>query len=267
MFGYPAPVADIGVAKRFITAYNRRTRNPHWSAEYLTKQNLLPKDPDNAPSREENWFEDSTIPAAFRARLSPYSRSGYDRGHQTPAADAKVNQTARDEVYVLSNVTPRIGDSSNRNYWAGLENFVRDLTNRFDHVFVFTGSLYIPANAPYSDPPSSRKDNVAHEVLYGTQPGVDRVAPTSVPTHFYKVLLAVKGDLDDPASSQALGSFILPNAPIASSKPLSEFVVDIGKVEVFAGVVFFDKIERTAVARLCDATTCSVLSEVSAVHK
>jgi hypothetical protein len=41
-------------------------------------------------------------------------RSGYDRGHMVPAADAKISQGAMDETFFLSNVAPQVGDGFNR---------------------------------------------------------------------------------------------------------------------------------------------------------
>jgi len=41
-------------------------------------------------------------------------RSGYDRGHMVPAADAKISQNAMDETFFLSNVAPQVGDGFNR---------------------------------------------------------------------------------------------------------------------------------------------------------
>ncbi len=244
-FGYPAPVADVVVADAYVSVYDRRTRNPHWAAEYLTKANLLPP-PNEEPVRENNFSEDTSIPLQFRARLSSYKGSKYDRGHQAPAADAKRSKKARDETFLLSNMAPQVGNKFNRHYWADFEKYVRDLTNRFDHVHVFTGPLYMPTDAP-----SNGKGNVTYEVLYGPRAGV---APISVPTHFYKSILVTT---DEP-SSQALGSFILPNAAISNTRKLSEFSVAIDQIEVAAGVVLFDKIDRTKIQPLCEATTCDL---------
>lgn len=82
-------------------------------------------------------------------------RSGYDRGHMVPAADAKISQNAMDETFFLSNVAPQVGDGFNRHCksssrpvliglftdhadWAYLEDFCRRLTTNFEDVYVFT---------------------------------------------------------------------------------------------------------------------------------
>lgn len=59
-------------------------------------------------------MEDESIPAMFRAKLQDYFRSGYDRGHMVPAADAKLSQGAMDETFLLSNIAPQVGVGFNR---------------------------------------------------------------------------------------------------------------------------------------------------------
>jgi endonuclease G len=84
-------------------------------------------------------------------RLIEDFRSGYDRGHMVPAADAKISQGAMDETFFLSNVAPQVGDGFNRHCkylycmttrlmidWAYLEDFCRRLTTNFEDVYVFT---------------------------------------------------------------------------------------------------------------------------------
>lgn len=51
----------------------------------------------------------------FQAKLGDYRGSGYDRGHQVPAADCKFSQEAMNETFYLSNMCPQVGDGFNRN--------------------------------------------------------------------------------------------------------------------------------------------------------
>lgn len=66
-------------------------------------------------SREKSRFEeDEDVPKKWRAQLKDYFRSGYDRGHMAPAADAKGSQQAMDETFLLTNIAPQVGDGFNR---------------------------------------------------------------------------------------------------------------------------------------------------------
>lgn len=110
-FGLPGPISDVAVRTGYVAGYDRRMRNPAWVAEHLTPERLLKRDGNRGKSI---FFEDETIPHKFRARLQDYQRSGYDRGHQVPAADCKFSQQAMDETFSLTNICPQVGDGFNR---------------------------------------------------------------------------------------------------------------------------------------------------------
>ena len=50
--------------------------------EEITKEQLQKKIGDR---KNSVFIEDPAVPEKFRAKLSDYFRSGYDRGHQVPA--------------------------------------------------------------------------------------------------------------------------------------------------------------------------------------
>ena len=68
---------------------------------------------------------------------------------------------------------------------------------------------------------------------------------TSVPTHFFKVILAVPSSSSSSSSSSAssapvaVAAFVLPNAPIPADTPMESFVVPLGSLEAAAGLSFF----------------------------
>ncbi|KAL2123908.1 hypothetical protein VTJ04DRAFT_273 [Mycothermus thermophilus] len=246
-YGFPGPVSDLAARSSLISSYDRRTRNPHWVVEHITPGSLSHQSGDR---KNSNFMEDTTIPEKFRAKLADYFRSGYDRGHQVPAADCKWSQQAMDDTFYLTNMCPQVGDGFNRDYWAHFEDFCRRLTKKYPSVRVVTGPLYLPKRE------QDGKWYVKYEVI-GNPPNV------AVPTHFYKVIYAEE---DAPSKQQpggngkvALGAFVLPNAPIPNDKPLSDFEVPLEAVERASGLEFASKLPVQRRKRLCAETNCSII--------
>jgi endonuclease G len=219
-YGFPGPVSDLRAAASLTSAYDRRTRNPAWVVEHITPESLKNS---NADRKHSVFVEDDAIPEKFRAKLKDYFRSGYDRGHQVPAADAKWSQQAMDDTFALSNMCPQVGEGFNRDYWAHFEDFCRRLTGRYPSVRIVTGPLYLPKKE------ADGKWRVSYEVI-GNPPNV------AVPTHFYKVIFAEDGKVGGQVS---LGAFVLPNARIANDKPLQDFEVPLEAVERY--FIFADR--------------------------
>lgn len=240
-YGFPGPISDLRPNLSTTSSFNRQTRNPHWVAEHITPASLLAS---NGDRRHSSFVEDESIPEKFRAKLHDYFRSGYDRGHQVPAADAKWSQDAMDQTFLLSNMCPQVGDGFNRDYWAHLEDFCRRLTNHYPSVRIITGPLYLPRR-DHED----GKWRVSYEVI-GNPPNV------AVPTHFYKVIFAEDGKTGGDVS---LGAFVLPNAKIDNEKPLQSFEVPVEAIERASGLEFASKLPAQRRKKLCEEVTCSLL--------
>ena len=149
-------------------------------------------------------------------------------------------------TFFLSNMCPQVGDGFNRDYWAHLEDFVRRLTAAYPSVRVVTGPLYLPKKDP-----TDGKWRVSYEVI-GSPPNV------AVPTHFYKIIYGENKQGAD-ASTVALGAFVLPNAPIDSAKPLTDFEVPLEAVERASGLEFGAKLPNEKRRRLCQEVQCSLV--------
>ena len=240
-YGFPGPVSDISSRSALISSYDRRLRNPQWVVEHITPASLAVRDGDRKHSQ---FLEDDSIPPKFRGGLKDYFRSGYDRGHQVPAADAKWSQTAMDETFYLSNMCPQVGEGFNRDYWAHFEDFCRRLTVQYPSVRMVTGPLYLPKKDPVDN-----KWYVKYEMI-GSPPSV------AVPTHFYKVIFAEDGTVGGNVS---IGAFVLPNAPISNQKPITDFEVPIEAVERASGLEFATKLPVQRRRRLCTDTTCALV--------
>ncbi|KAG0144003.1 hypothetical protein CROQUDRAFT_660540 [Cronartium quercuum f. sp. fusiforme G11] len=246
-YGNPGPLNDFFIRKAYAMAFDRRMRNPAWTAEHLTLQNIQTPIGGDQPDRSHSKFhEDQAIPNQFRAKLSDYFRSGYDRGHMVPAADAKMSQEAMNETFILSNIAPQVGEGFNRDYWAHLENFTRQLTNSFSDLYVFTIPLYLPKLDPIT-----KKNIVSYEVI-GNPPNV------AVPTHFAKVIYGLGGKVD-PNKIGSLGAFVLPNEKISNDIPLINFKVPIEAIEKSAGLVLFPDEIKSTVPKLCESVKCDMV--------
>jgi endonuclease G, mitochondrial len=239
-YGFPGPIADLRPTPSLTSSYDRRTRNPFWVAEHITPESLSVKSGDRKFS---TFYEDGSIPEPFRARLKDYYRSGYDRGHQVPAADAKWSQPAMDATFALSNMCPQVGDGFNRDYWAHFEDFCRRLTGKYPSVRIVTGPLYLPKRGV------DGKWKVEYEVI-GSPPSV------AVPTHFFKVIFAEDGRT---GGNVALGAFVLPNASIPNEKRLSEFEVPLEMVERASGLEFASRLPTVRRKKLCEEIRCDII--------
>lgn len=238
-YGFPGQIHDLANRGEFVSYYDRRSRNPLWVIEHITKESLK----NSNGNRENSVFkEDPAIPELFRAKLTDYFRSGYDRGHQAPAADAKYSQEAIDDTFYLSNMCPQVGAGFNRDYWAHFEHFCRGLTRQYDSVRIVTGPLYLPKRDP------DGKWRVSYEMI-GNPPNV------AVPTHFFKIII---GESPRFGSKVALGAFVLPNAPIDNNTPLKSFYVPVDSIERSSGVQFLPNLPTSDRKDLCQEVKCDI---------
>jgi endonuclease G, mitochondrial len=217
----------------------RIARNPRWVIEKLTAENIR-----GEAVRNTLFREDTSIPAHLRARLGAYVGSGLDRGHLAAAANHRNNSAAMNDTFLLSNISPQVGVGFNRDYMSRMEAWLRGLTASHD-VYVATGPLWVPTTSATPANPA-----VATEfATTGTQwqrtqwqhSHATLGSPLqwiSVPSHFFKVVLAVRKTSDTAAAdaSALVAAFVLPNAPINANKPLTDFIVPLLSVEALSGL-------------------------------
>jgi endonuclease G len=113
------------------------------------------------------------------------------------------------------------------------------LSKEYKDVYVVTGPLFLPTK-------EGSKWFVKYQVL-GNPPNV------AVPTHFYKLVLAVSGPKE-----HVVGAFVIPNSKVVETTPLEFFSVSFEDLEKMAGVSFFDQLKHKGITfkPLCAQSKC-----------
>lgn len=218
-YGNPGGKVSLYLCREgYISAYNYETKQPSWVAYRLTAQSVSSK-----LKRHDEFQPDMEVPAKYRAELSDYKRSGYDRGHLAPYAAMDFNKTSAKQSFYLSNMSPQKG-GLNRQGWAKLESDVRFWAQMYKEVYVYTGPVF--------------KNSKTHKTI-----GKNKIW---VPEYFFKVVYAPKQD-------KAI-AFIMPNARV-DKKDVAKYRVSIKDVEERTGLTFFNTLSQAQVAILTDKTS------------
>jgi endonuclease G len=88
----------------FVASYDPRLRNPRWVLERITRDSFT----GDGDRFNVQFMEDGAIEERFRARLSDYKASGYDKGHLVPAANHKASQQSVVDTFSLTNIAPQV---------------------------------------------------------------------------------------------------------------------------------------------------------------
>lgn len=226
--GFPS-LDNVRSYSDYVLSYDRRNRVPNWVIEHLTPESVAKNDEvDRAMC---NFRADESVHPYFRAENTDYLRSGFDRGHMAAAGNHRRQQKHCDDTFFLTNMAPQVGKGFNRDSWNRLEMYVRRLTNIYSNVYVCTGPLYLPRKE------DDGKKYVKYQVI-----GNNNVA---VPTHFYKVVV---GQL--PSGLFEMEAYVMPNAVIDDSTPLTVFQVPLESIERAAGLLFFDRLDKKQIVKV-----------------
>ncbi len=121
----------------FAVLYSVKTKTPIYTVQ---KMNYLQR--THKEKRKDNFHEEMRLKPHERSTLADYKNSGYDRGHQVPAADC-TNSLCMSDSFSLSNMIPQ-NPSNNRGLWAkSVEKATRKYVERASgDIYVFTGGFY-----------------------------------------------------------------------------------------------------------------------------
>lgn len=138
----PAGRTQLLCYRAYAVLYSAQTRTALWSAERLTKEAV---EAARSLPRDSDFYEEERLPAADRARLQDFSRSGMDRGHLAPSGDF-ADKASQAESFSLANVVPQ-NSVSNRRTWSHIETSTRRLARQYGAIQVVTGPAFSKTSA------------------------------------------------------------------------------------------------------------------------
>ncbi len=121
----------------FAVFYSPEHKKPIYVVEKLNRVSLE----STHPKRSNQFYEEARLSFRERSQLSDYRGSGYDRGHNAPAADM-MNEQAMSQSFSLANMMPQ-AKLNNQGIWAkNVERATRRYAIRANgNIFVYTGSI------------------------------------------------------------------------------------------------------------------------------
>ncbi|XHR82450.1 MAG: DNA/RNA non-specific endonuclease [Gloeotrichia echinulata GP01] len=166
---------------QYALSYNNSKGTPNWVSWQLNQSWL------GEVERQNDFRPDSSLPESF-VRITPsiYSRSGYDKGHLAPSADRTKTKEDNAATFLMSNMMPQTPDN-NRNTWANLEEYSRDLVREGKELYIIAGpagSLDEPLKDKVTIPESTWKIVVVLDRLNSRLKGITantRVIAVNVP--------------------------------------------------------------------------------------
>ncbi len=122
----------------FIVNFNTSNRTPNYVA-----WELLGSETTGEHSRSNKFWRDETIKNC--PSTGDYTRSGYDRGHMFPAADAKWSADAMEQCFSMANICPQ-KHALNGGAWKTLEEKERLWAKRDSALVIIAGPIYQKAD-------------------------------------------------------------------------------------------------------------------------
>lgn len=122
----------------FTVNFNASNRTPNYVA-----WELLGTESYGEHSRSNNFWRDESIKNCPSHK--DYTRSGYDRGHMYPAADAKWSGASMEQCFTMANICPQ-KHALNGGAWKTLEEKERLWARRDSALVIIAGPIYQPAD-------------------------------------------------------------------------------------------------------------------------
>lgn len=191
----------------YIVGYSYKTKQPIWVAYRLTGQSVSKK-----IKRHDEFQPDPAVPEKYRAELSDYRKSGYDRGHLAPYAAMDFSKVSAEQSFYLSNMSPQKA-GLNRQGWEQLEKDVRFWAGYKKEIYVYTGPIF--------------KNSKSHKTI-----GKNKIL---VPEYFFKIIYA-------PITNEAI-AFVMPNSRV-KKQDVAKYRVSIANIEQRTGLQFLTTLSK-----------------------
>lgn len=217
-----APDHQIRAFQYYTLCYRESYEQAEWSA-YCLRDWMLQKN-----AKRTNDFRPDPQIEGGSATLADYKKSGYDRGHLTPAGDMVFSREAMSETFYMSNMCPQSA-AFNRGIWKDLEDQVREWVRLYGAAYVVSGPVL---SKPASEYPFIGESKVA------------------VPEFFYKaILVPIYEDGLDQTGAAALETcadviaiaFVVPNK--ACEGDFWRYAKSVDEAEEITGLDFFPLLE------------------------
>jgi endonuclease G, mitochondrial len=206
----------------YVLEHSSEDKIPLWVCEHVTAAQL-----GTDTDRSDKFKTDPDLKGPH-STPADYSHSGYDQGHQAPAANQGKDQELQDQTFFMSNMAPQ-RPKMNRNAWKALETLTRQWVTTYTEAYEFTGPIFYDPNA-------------ANGVLQYPTIGRDAVA---VPTHFYKIVIVKDG------TQWKSIAFVMPNvATYKAPYHLEQYIQSIRWIEQHTGLNFMPDLTAQQVQRL-----------------
>ena len=118
----------------FIVNFNASNRTPNFVG-----WELLGSETSGETSRSNKFWCDETVKNCPSS--TDYTRSGYDRGHMFPAADAKWSKESMEQCFTMANMCPQV-HALNSGAWKTLEEKERLWARRDSALVIIAGPVY-----------------------------------------------------------------------------------------------------------------------------
>lgn len=184
-------------------SFNKDLHIPNYVAWELTRGELEKK-----VGRNQGFMTDRNVDGC--PTVDDYKKSGFDKGHMMPAADAKFDAQAMVETFMLTNICPQASEL-NQGSWRSLEEKCRIWADADSAIVIVCGPIV---------------NDEMTETIGGTK--------VAVPKRFFKVILSPYAN-----PPRSIG-FIMPNGKVHGGMQMA--AVSVNEVERITGYDFFSSL-------------------------